>query len=90
MINYTSSGLGNLTRENVRYVPYNVTTAKFAINLTANICLQLAMYTSSGVTSKRQSIFLVDLEQAFYGIFLSRKALFHFFKIKVYYTFLQE
>ena len=48
------------------------------------------MYTSADVTSKRQSIFLVDLEQAFYGIFLSRKGLFHFFKIKVYYTFLQE
>ena len=93
MINYTSSGMGNVnvkmpgmfkTMENLQ------TTAEFASNLTANICLLLAMQTLSDLTSKRQSIFLVDLEQVFYEIFLGRKALFHFFKIKVYYTFLQE
>ena len=71
MINYISSGMWNLKCENARHVQNNVTTAKFAINLTANICLWLAMYTSSDLTSKRQSIFLVDLEQAFYEIFLS-------------------
>ena len=90
MINYTSSGMGNLKCENARHVQNNVTTAKFAINLTTNIYLLLAMQTSTDLTSKRQSIFLVDLEQAFYEIFLSQKALFHFFKIQVYYTFLQE
>ena len=43
MINYTSSGMGNLECENVRHVQNNVTTVKFAINLTANIRLLLAM-----------------------------------------------
>ena len=43
MINYTSSGMGNLKCENARHVQNNVTTAKFAINLTANICLLLVM-----------------------------------------------
>ena len=33
------------------------TTAKFASNLTANICLLLAMYTLSDLTSKHQSFF---------------------------------
>ena len=66
MTNYTSSGMGNLKCENARQVQNNVTTAKFASNLTANICLLLAMYTSSDLTSKRQSIFLVYLEQVFY------------------------
>ena len=87
MINYTSSGMRNLKCENAWHVQNNVTTAKFARNLTTNICLLLAMQTSSDLTSKRLSIFLVDLEQVFYEIFLGRKALFHFFKIKVYYTF---
>ena len=48
------------------------------------------MKTSPDLISIRHSIFLVDLEQGFYEIFLVRKALLHFFKIKVYYTFLQE
>ena len=82
--------MGNLKCENARHVQNNVTTAKFTSNFTANICLLLAMKTSSDVTSKRHSIFLVDLEQVFYETFLSWKALLHFFKIKVYYTFLQE
>ena len=43
MINYTSSGMGNVKCENARHVQDNVTTAKFASNLTANICLLLAM-----------------------------------------------
>ena len=90
MINYTSSGTRNLKCENAWHVQNNVTTAKFASNLTTNICLLLAMQTSSDLTSKRQSTFLADLEQVFYEIFLGRQALFHFFKIKVYYTFLQE
>ena len=81
--------MGIVKCENARHVQNNVTTAKFASNLTVNICLLLAMYTLSDLTSKRQSIFLVDLEQVFYEIFLGRKSLFHFFKIKVYYTFLQ-
>ena len=38
MINYTSSGMGNLKYENARHVQNNVATAKFARNLTANIC----------------------------------------------------
>ena len=42
MINYTSSGMGNLKCENAWHVQNNVTTAKFDINLTANICLLLA------------------------------------------------
>ena len=42
MINYTSSGMGNLKCENARHVQNNA-TAKFASNLTANICLLLAM-----------------------------------------------
>ena len=90
MINYTSSGMGNLKCENARHVQNNVTTAKFAINLTANICLLLAKMTLSDLTTKRQSIFLVDLEQVIYEIFLGRKDLFRFFNIKVYYIFLQQ
>ena len=43
MTNYASSGMGNLKRENAGYVQNNVTTGKFAINLTANICLLLEM-----------------------------------------------
>ena len=81
--------MGNQKRENARHVQINVTTVKFAINLTANICLLLAMQTSSDLTSKRRSIFLIDLKQVFYAIFLGRKSLFHFIKIKVYYDFLQ-
>ena len=42
MINYTSSGMGNLKFENARHVQNNVTTAKIASNLTASICLLLA------------------------------------------------
>ena len=33
------------------------TTAEFASNLTGNICLLLAMYTLSDLTSKYQSFF---------------------------------
>ena len=47
MISYTSSGMGNLKCENARHALNNVTTATFAINLTANICLSIAMQTSS-------------------------------------------
>ena len=43
MINYTSSGMGNVKCENARHVQNNVTTAKFASSLTTNICLLLAM-----------------------------------------------
>ena len=42
MINYTSNGMGNPKCENAWHVQKNATTAKFAINLTANICLLLA------------------------------------------------
>ena len=44
----------------------------------------------SDLTSKRPSFFLVDLEQVFYEICFGRKSLFHFFVMKIYYTFLQE
>ena len=37
MINYTSSGMGNLKCENARHDQNNVTTAKFTSNLTANV-----------------------------------------------------
>ena len=57
MINYTSSGMGNLKCENARRAQNNAETAKFASNLTANICLLLAMQTSSDLASTRQSIF---------------------------------
>ena len=43
MINYTSSGLENLKYKNARHVQNNVTTAKFASSIIANICLLLAM-----------------------------------------------
>ena len=43
MINHTSSGMGNLKCENARHVQNNVATAKFASNLTTDICLLLAM-----------------------------------------------
>ena len=43
MINYISSGMGNLKCDNARHVQDNVTTAKFASNLTTNICVLLAM-----------------------------------------------
>ena len=43
MINYISSGMGNLKCEDARHVQNNVTTAKYGINLTSNICLLLAM-----------------------------------------------
>ena len=90
MINYTSNGMENVKCENVWHVQNNVTTSEFANSLTANICLLLAIDTLSDLTSKRRSILLVDLEQVFYEIFFGRKSLFQFFKIKVYYTFLQE
>ena len=77
----------NVKCENVWYVQNNVTTSEFANNLTANICLLLAIDTLSYLTSKRRSILLVDVEQVFYEIFFCRKSLFQFFKIKVYYTF---
>ena len=51
MINCTSSCMGNLKRENAWHVQNNLTTAKLAINLTSNIWLLLAMYTSSDLTS---------------------------------------
>ena len=35
--------MGKVKCENAQHVQNNVTTAKFAINLTANICLLLAM-----------------------------------------------
>ena len=37
MINYTSSGMGNLKCENARHVQNNVTTVKFTSNLAATI-----------------------------------------------------
>ena len=43
MINYTSNGMGNVKCENARHAQNNATTADFANNLTANICLLLAM-----------------------------------------------
>ena len=43
MINYTWSDMGNLECENAWHGQNNVTTAKLAINLNANICLLLAM-----------------------------------------------
>ena len=48
------------------------------------------MEALSDLTSKRPSFFIVDLEQVFYEIFFGRQSLFHFFVMKVYYTFLQE
>ena len=87
MINYTSSGMGNVKCENARHVQNNVTTADFASDLTVYICLLLAMQTLSDLTSKRQGYFVVDLKQVFYEICLARKSLFHFFKLKVYILF---
>ena len=78
----------NVKCEDAMHVQNNVTTAEFASNLPANICLLLAMQILSDLTSKRQSNFFVDLEQVFYEVFLGRKSLFYFFKIKVYYCFL--
>ena len=66
------------------------TTAEFASNVTANICLLLAIETLTDLISKRASFFLVDLRQVFYEIYFGRKFLFHVFAIKVYCTFLQE
>ena len=43
MISYTSSGMGNVKCENARHVINNATTVEFASDLTANICLLLAM-----------------------------------------------
>ena len=43
MINYTSSGMGNVKCENARHVQNNVTAADFASDLTVYICLLLAM-----------------------------------------------
>ena len=83
MTNYTSSGIGNVRYENAGHVQNNVTTAEFASNLSANICLLLAMQTLSDLISKHRSIFLVDLEEVFYEIFSGWKSLFHFFKKKV-------
>ena len=83
MNNYTSSGIGNVRYENAGHVQNNVTTAEFASNLSANICLLLAMQTLSDLISKHRSIFLVDLEEVFYEIFSGWKSLFHFFKKKV-------
>ena len=83
MTNYTSSGIGNVRYENAGHVQNNVTTAEFASNLSANICLLLAMQTLSDLISKHRSIFLVDLEEVFYEIFSGWKPLFHFFKKKV-------
>ena len=82
--------MGNVKCENAWHVQNNVTTAEFASNLTAKHLLIVSNVGISDLTSKRQSIFLVDLEQVFYEIFLGRNSLFHFFKIKVYYIFLQE
>ena len=79
MNNYTSSGIGNVRYENAGHVQNNVTTAEFASNLSANICLLLAMQTLSDLISKHRSIFLVDLEEVFYEIFSGWKSLFHFF-----------
>ena len=83
MTNYTSSGIGNVRYENAGHVQNNVTTAEFASNLSANICLLLAMQTLSDLISKHRSIFLVDLEEVFYEIFSGWKSLFRFFKKKV-------
>ena len=83
MTNYTSSGIGNVRYENAGHVQNNVTTAEFASNLSANICLLLAMQTLSDLISKHRRIFLVDLEEVFYEIFSGWKSLFHFFKKKV-------
>ena len=74
MINYTSNGMGNVKSENAWHVQNNVTTSEFANNLTANICLLLAMDTLSNLPSKRRSILLIDLEQVFYEIFFGRKS----------------
>ena len=43
MINYTSSGMGNVKCENSQHFSNNVRTAEFASYLTVNACLLLAM-----------------------------------------------
>ena len=72
----------NVKCENVfKHVQNNVTIAKFASNLTANICLLL----------KSTLFFLsMTLNKLFYEIFFGWKSLFHFFVVVLYYTFLQE
>ena len=72
----------NVKCENVfKHLQNNVTIAKFASNLTANICLLL----------KNASVFFsMTLSKFFYEIFFGWKSLFHFFVVVVYYTFLKE
>ena len=43
MINYTSNSMENRKWENAWHFQNNVTTARFASNLTTNICLLLAI-----------------------------------------------
>ena len=64
--------MGNVKCENMfKHVQSNVTitTSGSASNLTANICLLLAIQTLSDLISKRRSFFLVDFKQVFYEIF---------------------
>ena len=88
MNNYTSSGIGNVRYENAGHVQNNVTTAEFASNLSANICLLLAMQTLSDLISKHRSIFLVDLKKFFMKSFQVENLCFTFLKkrfVKLFY-----
>ena len=71
---------------------YNVkmqTAAVFASNLTANVCLMLANLTLYDLFSKPPNYFSRWLSTSFLEIVFSRKSLFHFFVVVLYYTFLQ-
>ena len=87
--------MGNVKYENGRHVHNNVAIANNCWICQHINCKDLLIVSNldiilSDLTSKRPSFFLVDLKQVFYEIFFGRKSLFHFFVIKVYYTFLQE
>ena len=90
MINYTSSGVGNVKCENARHVQNNITIANNCWISQQFNCKQLLFVSNVDTiwfNFKTPEFFLVYLEQMFYEIFLGQKSLFHFFKIKVYYIF---
>ena len=83
----------NVKCENVRYVQNNVTIVNNSWICQQFNCKHLLIVSNGDIiwfNLKTPEFFLVDLEQVFYEIFFGRKSLFHFFVMKVYYTFLQE
>ena len=84
MINYTSSGMEIVKWENARY---NVTVANNWWICWQFNCKHLPIVSNVDIiwfNLKTPEKKIVDLEQVFYEIFLGRKSLFHFFRIKVY------